>query len=45
MLFEKDERTVFEIRTASSVINFNDGFQGVLKVFTELDVKPVEGIS
>ena len=33
-------RTVLEIGTASAVINFNDGFQGMLKVFQELGINP-----
>ena len=29
-------RTVLEIGTASAVINFNEGFQGMIKVFKNL---------
>ena len=29
-------RTVLEIETASAVINFNEGFQGMIKVFKNL---------
>ena len=36
------ERTVLEIGTASSVINFNEGFQGMPKVFKELNINPGE---
>ena len=35
-------RTVLEIGTASSVINFNEGFQGMPKVFKELNINPGE---
>ena len=35
-------RTVLEIGTASAVINFNERFQGMLKVFKELGIKTGE---
>ena len=35
-------RTVLEIGTPSAVINFNEGFQGMLKVFKELGINPGE---
>ena len=35
-------RTVLEIGTASAVINFSKGFQGMLKDFKELGINPGE---
>ena len=35
-------RTVLEIGTVSAVINFNEGFQGMLKVLKKLGVTPGE---
>ena len=35
-------RTVLEIGTASTVINFNDRFQGMSKVFKELGINSEE---
>ena len=35
-------RTVLEIGAASAVISFNEGFQGMLKVFKELGINPGE---
>ena len=35
-------RTALEIGAASAVVNFNEGFQGMLKVFKELGINPGE---